>query len=104
MKKLKKPLDKHPFVWYIITMKRENWLNILRQRDRMREMEEMEKAFDDFSKACNEAVGACQDFIEMDINKTTKPTLEERAESPADDARKKLTQRDEVANKTFYYW
>ena len=86
-------------------MKRENWLNILRQRDRMREMEEMEKAFDDFSKACNEAVGACQDFIEMDINKTTKPTLEERAESPADDARKKLTQRDEVANfETFFYW
>ena len=35
---------------------------------------------------------------EMDTNKTTKPTLEERASGPADDARKKLTQRDEVAN------
>ena len=59
-------------------MKRADWLNILRQGARMRE---------------------------MDINKTTKPTLEERAESPADDARKKLTQRDEVANfETFFYW
>ena len=70
--------------------KRENWLNILRQRDRdrekkarMAEMDEMDKAFEDFSKACDKAVGACQDFIDMDINKTSEPRLE--------------TQRDEGA-------
>ena len=45
-------------------------------------MEEMDKAFGDFSKACDKAIGACQDFIDMDINKTTKPTLEERPSSP----------------------
>ena len=27
-------IDKTLFVWYIITMKRENWLNVLRQRDK----------------------------------------------------------------------
>ena len=78
-----------------------------------REMEEMNKAFEDFSKACDNAIGACQDFIDMDINKTTEPTLEERASSPADDVRKEPTQRDEVANfqkwceeqnRTFFYW
>ncbi len=72
---------------------------------RTKEMEEIDKAFGDFSKACDKAIGACQDFIDMDINKTTKPTLEERPSSPADDARKKPTQRDEVANlETFFYW
>ena len=70
----------------------------------MKEMAEMNKAFDDFHKACQKAIDACQDFIDMDINKTSNPTLEERASSPADDARKKPTQRDEVANQTFYYW
>ena len=76
-------LDKTPFVWYIILMNNE--------------MKEMNKAFEDFSKACDRAIGKCQDFIDMDINKTTKPTLEERASSPADDVRKEPTQRDEVA-------
>ena len=68
--------------------KRENWLNILRQRDRdrekkarMAEMDEMDKAFEDFSKKCEAAMKACQDFIEMDINKTPEPTLE-RLEVP----------------------
>jgi hypothetical protein len=71
----------------------------------MKEMAEMNKAFDDFDKACQKAIGACQDFIDMDINKTAEPTLEERANSLADDARKKPTQRDEVANfETFFYW
>ena len=60
-------------------------------------MEEMDKAFNDFSKACDKAIDSCQDFIDMDINKTTEPTLEGRAKSPADDARKIPTQRDEVA-------
>ena len=50
------------------------------------EMAEMDKAFEDFSKACDNAIGKCQDFIDMDINKTTEPTLE--------------TQRDEVAHRT----
>ena len=105
-------MQKHPWqmpfcvVYYSMT--RENWLNVLRQRDkdrdRMKEMAEMNKAFDDFDKACVAATKACQDFIDMDINKTTKPTLEERASSPADDARKNPTQRDEVASQTFYYW
>ena len=68
-------------------------------------MKEMNEAFEKFSKACDLAIEACNDFIEMDINKTTKPTLEERANSLADDARKKPTQRDEVANfETFFYW
>ena len=71
----------------------------------MREMAEMNKAFDDFDKACAKAIGACQDFIEMDINKTSEPTLEERVSNPADDARQKPTQRDEGANlETFFYW
>ena len=59
--------------------KRENWLNILRQRDRdrekkarMAEMDEMDKAFDDFDKACQKTIGACNDFIDMDINKTSE--------------------------------
>ena len=57
-----------------------------KEMTKMAEMAEMNKAFDDFDKACAKAIGACQDFIDMDI-KTTKPTLEE--ETP--------TQRDEVA-------
>ena len=77
----------------------------MKDRKEMAEMAEMNKAFDDFDKACTKAIGACQDFIEMDINKTTKPTLEERVNNPADDARKNPTQRDEVANfETFFYW
>ncbi len=59
----------HP-LWYTVYMM-------------MKEMEEMNKAFEDFSKACDNAIGKCQDFIEMDINKTSEPTLE--------------TQRDEGA-------
>ena len=70
-----------------------------------KEMEEMDKAFNEFSKSCDNARKACQNFIAMDINKTAEPTLEERAKSPADDARKNPTQRDEVANfETFFYW
>ena len=38
----------------------------------MREMREMNKAFGDFGKACQKAIGACNDFIEMDINKTSE--------------------------------
>jgi len=49
----------------------------------MKEMEEMNKAFEDFSKAIDKAIGKCQDFRDMDINKTSEPTLE--------------TQRDEGA-------
>jgi len=75
----------------------------MKDRKEMPEMTEMNKAFDDFDKACAKAIGACQDFINMDI-KTTKPTLEERVNNLADDVRKNPTQRDEVANQTFYYW
>ena len=46
----------------------------------MKEMREMDKAFEDFSKACDNAIGKCQDFIEMDINKTSEPTLEKQRE------------------------
>ena len=59
----------HP-LWYTIRMT-------------MKEMEEMEKAFRSFSKKCDETINACQLFIDMDINKTSEPTLE--------------TQRDEGA-------
>ena len=59
----------HP-VWYTTSMT-------------IKEMREMDKAFEDFSKACDNVIGKCQDFIEMDINKTSEPTLE--------------TQRDEGA-------
>ena len=73
---------------------------------RTKEMEEMDKAFEDFSKACDEAIGACQDFIDMDINKTTEPTLEVQGSNlPSPMMCEKIpTQRDEVANQTFYYW
>ena len=37
----------------------------------MNDREQMNKAFDDFDKACVVAMKACQDFIDMDINKTT---------------------------------
>ena len=49
----------------------------------MKEMEEMNKAFDDVVSLCDKTIKACQDFRNMDINKTTEPSLE--------------TQRDEVA-------
>ena len=67
----------------------------------MKEMAEMNKAFDDFDKACAKAIGACQDFIDMDINKTPEPTLE-----PSVKRTKMAIQRDEGANfnPTFYYW
>ena len=67
-----------------------------------KEMEEMDKAFNEFSKSCDNARKACQNFIDMDINKTAEPTLEERAKSPADDARKNPTQRDEAADVRAY--
>ena len=77
--------------------KRENWLNILRQRDRdrekkarMAEMDEMDKAFEDFSKACNKAIEACQDFRDMNIDKTSEPTLE-RLEVPKASSRDSVT-------------
>ena len=34
----------------------------------MPEMAAIDKAFGDFSTACDRAVGECQDFIEMDIS------------------------------------
>ena len=34
-----------------------------------RELKEMNEAFDDFDKLCANAIKACQDFIDMDINK-----------------------------------
>ena len=37
-----------------------------------KELQEMNKAFNDFDKACVAAMKACQDFIDMDINKTEK--------------------------------
>ena len=42
---------------------------------KMAEMAEMNKAFDNFHKACQKAIDACQDFIDKDINKTSNPTL-----------------------------
>ena len=57
----------------------------------IKEMEEMNKAFEDFSRACDKAIGKCQDFIEMDI-KTPEPTLE-----PSVKRTKMATQRDEGA-------
>ena len=42
----------------------------------MKEMEEMNKAFDDFHAALDNALDAIEDFHNMDINKTTEPTLE----------------------------
>jgi hypothetical protein len=56
-----------------------------------KEMEEMNKAFEDFSKKCDETIKACQDFIDMDI-KTSEPTLE-----PSVKRTKMATQRDEGA-------
>jgi len=39
---------------------------------------EMDKAFEDFSKACDKAIGDCQLFIDMDINKKpTRPNYDE---------------------------
>ena len=70
-------------MWYIITMK---------DGKEMAEMAEMNKAFDDFDKACAKAIGACQDFIDMDINKTPEPTLE-----PSGKPTKMATQRDKEA-------
>ena len=76
----------------------------MKDRKEMVEMAEMNKAFDDFNKACTKAIDACQDFIDMDI-KTTKPTLEERADASPMTCEKTPTQRDEVANfETFFYW
>ena len=46
-------------------------------------MSELDKAFNEFDEACDNAIKACNDFIDMDINKTSEPTLE--------------TQRDEGA-------
>jgi len=39
----------------------------------MAEMAEMDKAFDDFSKACDKVIGECQDFIDMDTNAARRP-------------------------------
>ena len=70
----------HP-LWYTIRM-----------IETMKEMEEMNKVFEDFSKKCDETIKACQDFIDMDINKTPEPTLE-----PSVKRTKMATQRDEGA-------
>ena len=54
-------------------------------------MSELDKAFNEFDEACDNAIKACNDFIDMDINKTSEPTLE--------------TQRDEGASiETISYW
>ena len=53
---------------------------------KMKEMKEMNEAFDKFNEACAKAIDAIEDFHDMDINKTTEPSLE--------------TQRDEVAHRT----
>jgi hypothetical protein len=49
----------------------------------MKEMEEMNKAFDDFDKACAKALDAIEDFHKMDINKTSNPTLETQRDKEA---------------------
>lgn len=49
----------------------------------MKEMKEMNKAFNDFSKACDNARKACQDFIDMDINKTYE--LQNKTRKRSDD-------------------
>jgi hypothetical protein len=46
--------------------------------------DELNKAFDDVVSLCDKTIKACQNFRNMDINKTTEPSLE--------------TQRDEVAS------
>ena len=69
----------HP-LWYTIRM-----------IETMKEMKEMNKVFEDFSKKCDETIKACQDFIDMDI-KTSEPTLE-----PSVKRTKMATQRDEEA-------
>ena len=50
----------------------------------------MNKAFEDFSKACNKAIGACQDFRDMNIDKTSEPTLE-RLEVPKASSQNSVT-------------
>ena len=52
-------------MWYIIVMKD--------RKLETAEMAEMDKAFDDFSKACDKAIGKCQDFIDMDTNAARRP-------------------------------
>ena len=48
-----------------------------------KEEKEFNEAFDNFERSIDNAINAIQDFVQMDINKTAKPTLE--------------TQRDEAA-------
>ena len=55
-------------MWYIIVMKDRKL-----ETAEMAEMAEMDKAFDDFSKACDKAIGKCQDFIDMDTNAARRP-------------------------------
>ena len=66
----------------------------------------MDKAFENFDKACKLAIEACNDFIDMDINKTSEPTLETQRDEGATSEPTLETQRDEGANfdSTFYYW
>ena len=47
------------------------------------EMQEMNKAFDDFDKACALALDAIEDFHNMDINKPSNPTLETQRDKEA---------------------
>jgi hypothetical protein len=49
----------------------------------MKEMEEMNKAFDDFNKTLVKTIKACQDFRNLDINKTSEPTLETQRDDEA---------------------
>ena len=46
--------------------------------------EELDKAFDNFEKSINTARNAIEDFIQMDINKTSEPTLETRRDEEAE--------------------
>jgi ATP-dependent protease Clp ATPase subunit len=47
-----------------------------------KERQEMNKAFDDFDKACETAINACQDFIDMNINEKQENNNEQLPEPP----------------------
>ena len=71
-------IDFWSFVGYIISMT-------------AKEEKEFNEAFDNFERSIDNAINAIQDFVQMDINKTSEPTLE--------------TQREEEAtSETFFYW
>ena len=47
--------------------------------------DELNKAFDNFHKALNNALDAIEDFHSLDINKTSEPTLETQRDEGATD-------------------